>query len=423
MLSGRRALSALRAQGMRSALALAALTIGVAGAITASALAAGSRQAVLERLRALGPGVLVVRAREGGVELRDFEQIRRLLGPRARVSAAREVERAVSSGRERPVRRPVLEGDPTGLALAGDHLSIGRPLTWDDFERGRRVCVLRAETARELGVGGPPAGELRIDGLRFPVVGIVTGPAGGGAGIHVPLTALEGLAGEVDEVRVWADPPEAAPQLKRSLESLLSREPRAGQRLETKLARELVDLERASVRVLDWAALGLAGVALVTGGLGIGGMMLATVGAPAARDRDSASAGCQRVGHRRRVSRPESDSLCDRHGLGLGPWAADHRLGGRARLARGGRGPFDTPRRDVWNTGGNPLRTAARPPGGKGGSDPGLEGRLTGLERRLSGAELDQNITRSAIVAADPSRHAAARGASSGGRARLAGVD
>ncbi len=197
---------------LRSALALAAAALGVAGFIASVDYAAAGRLRALDQIRRLGIGTLVVsaqqsravagRARTGAqvttlVE-QDYQAIRRDVDGIDR--ASRRVNRGFrikGDGFSKVVQ--VVGCEPDFFAIRSWAPAAGALFDGDDLKRSRRVAVLGHTVARDL-FGEPPAApavgqRLSIGRVPFEVVGVLAERGPGldledeDGQVYVPLTA------------------------------------------------------------------------------------------------------------------------------------------------------------------------------------------------------------------------------------------
>ena len=185
--SARIALSALRANKLRSFLTLLGTIVGVTAVIALISLIQGANKYVSEKLVSQGANVFWVdkfgfildedKFREAlkrkDLELADAEAVASAAKLPAAVRAKKERNADVRFGSER-VRRVPIQG-MWGDYVAVDRVNLqeGRHLTSADIARRRSVCVLGYEVWEKLFKGQPALGrEVRIGPNSFDVIGV-----------------------------------------------------------------------------------------------------------------------------------------------------------------------------------------------------------------------------------------------------------
>ncbi len=294
------ALSAIRANKLRSFLTALGIIIGIASVITMVALGEGAQRAVEARLRTLGTNVLTVRPGQemrGGVDRGDArlrpEEARALLrAPHAIGAASPELQRRVQvEFGEANASLQVSGVWPSYFGIQNHQLAVGR-LFSEAEERGRRrVVLLGATVADKL---QSTAAELlgqsvRIAGVSFQVIGVFAekGSVGFSSpddGLYVPLsTAQFRIFGDdrVNAIYVQATSEREVNGAIAEIDSVLRRErrlrPAAQSDFTIRNQATLLSTFEATTKTFSFLLAGIALVSLLVGGIGIMNIMLVSV--------------------------------------------------------------------------------------------------------------------------------------------------
>jgi len=178
------AFKSLRANKLRSVLAMLGIIIGVAAVIAMLAIGTGAKQQVLDRLSAMGTNLLFVRPSPrgtagviSGTQLNLTEDDARAI--LAKVDHVHALSPAV--GRNYQVKyldqntnTQVQGTTPTYLAIRDFQIDSGKMFTDFDVDRWNRVAVLGSVTASNLfGFSDPVGQTIKINGINFTVVGVL----------------------------------------------------------------------------------------------------------------------------------------------------------------------------------------------------------------------------------------------------------
>jgi macrolide transport system ATP-binding/permease protein len=306
----------LLAHRLRTALAILGIVFGIAAVIAMTAITEGGKEEQLAQIRRIGLNNITVRALEvegarlarlrrlnpDGLAERDLDGLRAFLPGVQAACAWRTLKAEVRH--EPPAGatgggEPVIADDTSVQGVTGEHADVtnlaaasGRLLTAEDESQRRRVCVLGAAVAEQL--GSAPGASVTIGDERFAVVGVAerrgTGMRGVGGGggdrdreVYLPLATLRAYfrQGErdsrLDVVSLRMD----------SDAGLLDRAEEA-RRLVLALHREAEDIAvvvpleamrqaQRTKEVFNVIITVIAAIALVVGGIGIMNIMLASV--------------------------------------------------------------------------------------------------------------------------------------------------
>jgi putative ABC transport system permease protein len=298
------ALESLRANKLRSFLTMLGIVIGVGAVIAMIALGRGAQQSVKDRISSLGTTLLTVFPGQG-----------RGMGPVASGTdrAPLTLDDAVAleeRGRSLLAVQPEMmrqlqvqyENRNTNTNVVGttaNYLEVrkfsienGRMFTSTEDASRRRVVVLGAQVALDLGVTAPEllVGEtVRIGGVQFEVAGILASKGTGGFQnpddqVLIPLqTARYRLIGadRLRSISVLAASEEEIPVAMAEVGKILRREHRlAPGREDDFTIRNQADFLTTlgeTTQVFTYLLAGIAAVSLLVGGIGIMNIMLVSV--------------------------------------------------------------------------------------------------------------------------------------------------
>jgi putative ABC transport system permease protein len=286
----RTSLRALFAHKVRAILALAAVTIGVMAVVLTSAIGAGARQDVAQKMAAIGTNLVVVRPAQvqrlasrktiAGVattlRVDDCEAIARL--PFV-IAAAPDAERPVRAKAGRAITiTKVLGTTPAYARVRNFRVRSGRFFDAEDD----RVAVLGAQVAEALfGNANPIGAEVRVRGVIFDVIGVMEAkgvmPDGSNEDneILVPIrTALRRVFNVtwLNGIFITVDDPVRIAAIGDVLRARHGRDDFGIQN-----TTKFVAMQKRVVDSMTLLAAGIGGVALLVGGAGILALMMMSV--------------------------------------------------------------------------------------------------------------------------------------------------
>ncbi len=288
------AVTALRANRLRSLLTMLGVIIGVAAVVMLVAIGTGAKQYVEAQVQGLGSNLLLVVPGElsfgsaqtaSRLTLDDVDAIARLAGDRQRVAAT------VTSGETLRAGNVEVFATVQGVTETVPEVFVrpvarGEFLRRSDVDTRRRVVVLGSSAAEQLFPNQEPLGrQLTIAGVRFRVVG-VTAKTGAGslAGadpdltVYIPITAAQRLLGteRVDALAVKAPSLEGIDVLgDRIVADLEERYP--GERFSAVTQEQILGVVGRILSLLTLVLAAIAGISLLVGGVGITNIMLVSV--------------------------------------------------------------------------------------------------------------------------------------------------
>ena len=288
------AVTALRANRLRSLLTMLGVIIGVAAVVMLVAIGTGAKQYVEAQVQGLGSNLLLVvpgelsfgsAATASRLTLDDVDEIGRIAGDRQRVAATVTSGETLRAG-SREIFATVQGVTETVPEVFVRPVSRGEFLRRSDVDTRRRVVVLGSSAAEQLFPQQDPVGrQLTIAGVRFRVVG-VTAKTGAGslAGadpdltVYIPITSAQRLLGteRVDALAVKAPDLEQINQLgDRIVADLEERYP--GERFSAVTQEQILGVVGRILSLLTLVLAAIAGISLLVGGVGITNIMLVSV--------------------------------------------------------------------------------------------------------------------------------------------------
>jgi putative ABC transport system permease protein len=189
------ALSALLANKMRSGLTMLGVIIGVAAVVSLVSIGEGAQNAITAQIEGAGANIIVIvpstdlqpgaGSSTNSLTLNDSLTIEDEINGVQSVSAEYRNSATVTFEDESE-SIPIYGTDPQQAVVRNLSTDLGRFLVDEDEEDAARVAVLGSTTADSLFGGLDPIGrDIRINGVRFEVVG-VTAPTGGGSPLSDP---------------------------------------------------------------------------------------------------------------------------------------------------------------------------------------------------------------------------------------------
>ena len=299
------AIRALRANALRSALAMLGIVIGVAAVIAMVALGGGAHGQVVAQIRSLGANLLIVTpgsAREGGARLgagtRETLTEDDAAAIVAEVPSVRVAAPAVD-GSAHLVRgnqnwsTAVVGAVPAHFEARDWQIASGSLFTAREVEDAAKIAVLGATVAeRVLGRADPTGAALRINDVPFQVAGVLARKGNDASGrdqddvVFVPLSTaklrlLGGRRRAVDFINVEVASAEAMADAQRAIEALLRQRhrlaPDAPDDFRVRNMTTAFEVQAEATRSLALLLAAVAAVSLVAGGINVMNVMLVAV--------------------------------------------------------------------------------------------------------------------------------------------------
>lgn len=286
------AVTALKANGLRSVLMALGVVIGAATIVAVVAIGLGARESIDEQYSNMSVTTIFVNPVQGNaseLSADDAEVIAAL--PQIAAVAPQLTGRVAIVVGETTSQTMVVGTTPTYETIAALEFASGGFFTAEDLERRERVVVLGPTAAEELFGGSDPIGQtVRVSGRSLEVVG-VTKPKGGSIGpitlddsVFVPYTTAErtllGTNGKVSlnaqatSIQDVSTAMEAISSALRETHHLRSDQ---GNDFTVKdMGSKLVSAQESS-RTMTLLLGGVAGIVLLVGGIGIMNIMYVAV--------------------------------------------------------------------------------------------------------------------------------------------------
>jgi putative ABC transport system permease protein len=299
------ALEALRANKLRSFLTMLGIVIGVAAVIAMVALGRGAQKSVKDRIAALGTTLVTVlpgQTRGFGPVVSSTDRAALTLDDATALDERGTYLLAVQPEMSRSLQvqygshntNTTITGTTANyLEVRNFSMAEGRMFTNAEDAAGKRVAVLGPQVVEDLGVASAETmlgEEIRINGMRFEVVGVLESK-GQGAGfgnpddqVLVPIQTAHYRVIGSDRLRSinLLSPTEAdIPVTMAEAQKILRREHRlrAGQDDDFTLRSQADFLTTLgeTTQVFTYLLAGIAAVSLLVGGIGIMNIMLVSV--------------------------------------------------------------------------------------------------------------------------------------------------
>ena len=298
------ALSALRANKLRSVLTMLGIVIGVSAVIAMIALGTGAQQAVKDRIAALGTTLLTVnpgQQRGMGIVIADAQAKLTMDDSKAleeRASAVTGVQPEMNRNLQvtwgnRNTNTSIVGTSANYLEVRKYKLASGRMFTTAEDEGKQRVAVVGPAVATNMGLASPDAllGEsIRIRGIQFTVVGVLeskgqASPFGNpDEQILIPLNTARFRVIGSDRLRsisVLAESEDKIPEAMAEIQRVLRREHRIRQGrpddFQIRNQADFLSTLGETTQVFTFLLSGIAAVSLLVGGIGIMNIMLVSV--------------------------------------------------------------------------------------------------------------------------------------------------
>jgi putative ABC transport system permease protein len=298
------ALASLARNGLRSALTILSIAIGMAAIVCTAALGGAGVEQVRQQMDALGDNFVWIRAGSvrppggartgsGGAQTmtpEDATAIEQLVPEVARCSPVVQGRQQIATvGRNWNTRyQGVL---PAFFSIRNRVPQSGQLFTEYDQHNAERVVVLGASAAEQLFDQADPVGaHIRINGFPFTVVGVLARKGVGTGGLDrddvafIPLATVErNIDGRdrVSDIMCAVHLPDQTDAAEAAITDLLRERHRLDEeesddfRIQRPI--EVLSMRAASANTLSRLLIGIGAVSLVIGGVGILNIMLVSV--------------------------------------------------------------------------------------------------------------------------------------------------
>jgi putative ABC transport system permease protein len=285
------AVTALRANRLRSLLTMLGVVIGVAAVVVLVAIGTGAKQEVEEQVNGLGANlVLVVPGRldfgsaptRSRLQLTDADRVGRATGQEVAVSLASGETVRVGN---REAFATVNGTNPAVPRVFVRPVARGTYLRETDVDTRRRVAVVGPALVEALFDGADPLGRtISVGGVRFRVIGVfesVGGGLGGGGRdteVHIPVTAAQRLFNDlrVDALALKAPSTESIDEVsEQALAVLADRYP--DEEFSAVTQDQILGTIGRILGLLTTFLAAIAAISLLVGGVGVSNIMLVSV--------------------------------------------------------------------------------------------------------------------------------------------------
>lgn len=292
------ALDTLRTHKLRSFLTMLGVIFGVMAVVVMVALIEGARASVVQEFEKLGSDVILVtfdpserirrEARGGTVEgltVADLEAIRQLPELRA-VAAERQLGQKELIYRGEKVQASLIGVSDAYLTVRAMTIAQGRFFDPQELAQGEKLLVLGHDTARKLFGKDDPIGQsVLIDGTQAQVIGVLAKRGRGfgenpDEGVYIPLNAALRRWGGDDDLTIILAMPHTREQTPAAMDAIWETLMRLHNNQPDFRVDTLESILSAISRVITLFGLllgGIAGLALLVGGIGIMNIMLVSV--------------------------------------------------------------------------------------------------------------------------------------------------
>ena len=286
------AVTALRANGLRSLLTMLGVVIGVAAVVVLVAIGTGAKQEVEQQIQGLGSNLVIIvpgklelgsAPTKSRLDLADADRVGKAIG------APQDVAVTVASGEtiryaNRSVFSTVNGTNPAVPRVFVRPMARGSYLRASDVDTRRRVVVVGSSVAEQLFQGADPLGRtISIGGVRFRVIGVFAS-VGSSLGanrdgeVHIPVTAAQRLfaSERIDALAIKAPTNGDIARVKhQSLAVLKARYP--DQQFSAVTQDQILGTVGKILGLLTTVLAAIAAISLLVGGVGVSNIMLVSV--------------------------------------------------------------------------------------------------------------------------------------------------
>ena len=286
------AVTALRANRLRSLLTMLGVVIGVAAVVVLVAIGTGAKQEVENQVNGLGANLIIVvpgklefgsAPTKSRLELADADRIGRALGTPGQVAVTLSSGETVRFGNNSAFST-VNGTNPAVPEVFVRPIARGQYLRDSDVDTRRRVAVIGSGLATTLFDGADPLGRnLSVGGVRFRVIGVFAS-VGSSLGsnrdleVHIPVTAAQRLFGDrtVDAFALKAPSTDEIEGVRATaLAVLADRYP--DEEFSAVTQDQILGTVGRILGLLTTVLAAIAAISLLVGGVGVSNIMLVSV--------------------------------------------------------------------------------------------------------------------------------------------------
>ena len=289
----RTAIYSLTANRLRAALALLGIVLGVCSVITLMSIGRGSTDRITELIQGLGSNLLTVVPTEQPLTLNDVDALRDPLYTPSIKAVAPQIGTFGTIHINNNTTQASISGiTPEYLNVRNLDMATGTFIGAPHVEARSEVVVLGAQVSEDLfGNQDPTGAEVRINGRRFRVVGVLASQSGFGSVDNealIPITtAYYRLAGQripggdisVDQISIQVREVESVDQAMEEIETVIRLSHRITEADDFTVfnQQEILDTFNEANQTLVVFLGAVAGISLLVGGIGIMNIMLVSV--------------------------------------------------------------------------------------------------------------------------------------------------
>ena len=289
----RTAIYSLTANRLRAALALLGIVLGVCSVITLMSIGRGSTDRITELIQGLGSNLLTVVPTEQPLTLNDVDALRDPLYTPSIKAVAPQIGTFGTIHINNNTTQASISGiTPEYLNVRNLDMATGTFIGAPHVEARSEVVVLGAQVSEDLfGNQDPTGAEVRINGRRFRVVGVLASQSGFGSVDNealIPITtAYYRLAGQripgggisVDQISIQVRDVESVDQAIEEIETVIRLSHRITEADDFTVfnQQEILDTFNEANQTLVVFLGAVAGISLLVGGIGIMNIMLVSV--------------------------------------------------------------------------------------------------------------------------------------------------
>ena len=283
----------LTANRLRAALALLGIVLGVCSVITLMSIGRGSTDRITELIQGLGSNLLTVTPTDGPLTLEDVEALRDPLYTPSIKAVAPQIGTFGTIHINRNTTQASIAGiTPEFRNVRNLEMATGTFIGTPHVESRAEVVVLGSQVSEDLfGNQDPTGAEVRINGRRFRVVGVLVSSSGFGSLDNqalIPITTayyrlssqrIPGGDISVDQISIQVRDVESVDQAIEEIETVL--------RLSHRITdaddfivynqQDILDTFEETNQTLVVFLGVVAGISLLVGGIGIMNIMLVSV--------------------------------------------------------------------------------------------------------------------------------------------------
>lgn len=283
----------LTANRLRAALALLGIVLGVCSVITLMSIGRGSTDRITELIQGLGSNLLTVIPSGEPLTLTDVDALRDPLYTPSIKAVAPQIGTFGTIHIDNHTTQAAITGvTPEFLHVRNLEMGTGTFIGTPHVESLAEVVVLGAQVSDDLfGNQDPTGAEVRINGRRFRVVGVLASQSGFGSmddQTLIPITtAYYRLSGQripggdisVDQISIQAKNVESVDQAIEEIETVLRLSHRITEADDFTVfnQQEILDTFDEANQTLVVFLGTVAGISLLVGGIGIMNIMLVSV--------------------------------------------------------------------------------------------------------------------------------------------------